>query len=60
MTTARDKGRSAAEPDDDFRAEVADVLCQVLLLARHQRIDLEAAVAEKWLVWNAQPTIAAD
>ena len=57
---ARDKGRSAVELDDDFRAEVADVLCQVLLLARHQGIDLEAAVAEKWLVRNPQPTIAAD
>jgi NTP pyrophosphatase (non-canonical NTP hydrolase) len=57
---ARDKGRSAVELDDDFRAEVADVFCHVLLLARHQGIDLEAAVAEKWLVWKPQPTIAAD
>jgi NTP pyrophosphatase (non-canonical NTP hydrolase) len=46
---ARDKGRSAVELDDDFRAEVADVLCQVLLLARHGGIDLEAAVAERSL-----------
>jgi len=53
---ARDKGRSAAELDADFRAEVADVLCHVLLLARHQGIDIEAAVAEKWLVRNPKPS----
>jgi NTP pyrophosphatase (non-canonical NTP hydrolase) len=55
---ARDKGRSASELNDDFRAEVADVFSQVLLLARHHGIDLEAAVAEKWLVWN--PATASD
>ncbi|GAB3137904.1 hypothetical protein GCM10027290_04510 [Micromonospora sonneratiae] len=33
---------------------------QVLLLATHQGIDRGAAVAEKQLVWNPQPTIAAD
>jgi len=32
--------------------EVADVLCQTLLLARHHGIDPEAAVADKWLVWH--------
>jgi NTP pyrophosphatase (non-canonical NTP hydrolase) len=53
---ARAKGRSAAELDADFRAEVADVLCHVLLLARHQGIDIEAAVAEKWLVRNPKPS----
>jgi NTP pyrophosphatase (non-canonical NTP hydrolase) len=52
---ARDKGHSAVELDNDFRAEVADVLCQVLLLARHHGIDLEDAVAEKWLAWNRSP-----
>ncbi|MDA3627046.1 hypothetical protein OU415_16500 [Saccharopolyspora sp. WRP15-2] len=36
----------------DFHAELADVVCQVLLLARHHGIDLEAAVADKWLVWS--------
>jgi NTP pyrophosphatase (non-canonical NTP hydrolase) len=56
---ARDKGRSAAELDTDFRAEVADVLCQVLLLARHHGIDLESAVAEKWLVWKPKSTVPA-
>ncbi|MER5393171.1 hypothetical protein [Saccharopolyspora sp. NPDC002686] len=36
----------------DFHAELADVVCQVLLLARHHGIDLEAAVADEWLVWS--------
>lgn len=51
---ARDKGRTPERLEADFRAEVADVLCQVLLLARHHEIDLAAAVAEKWLVWKPE------
>ncbi|MFC7342834.1 hypothetical protein [Saccharopolyspora griseoalba] len=51
---ARPKGRDRAELDADFRAELADVFCQSLLLARHHGIDLPAAVAEKWLVWEAK------
>lgn len=46
---ARDKGHSAADIEDGLRAEVADVLAQVLLIARHQGIDVEAALEEKWL-----------
>ncbi|MGW1680672.1 hypothetical protein [Saccharopolyspora sp. NPDC002376] len=49
---ARGKGKDAAELAGDFRAELADVACQVLLLARHHGIDLESAVADKWLVWS--------
>jgi NTP pyrophosphatase (non-canonical NTP hydrolase) len=49
---ARTKGRSPSELDDAFRAEVADVLCQTLLLARHHGIDVEDAVRRKWLVWQ--------
>jgi NTP pyrophosphatase (non-canonical NTP hydrolase) len=49
---ARDKGQSAAELEAGFRSELADVLCQVLLLARQYGVDLEAEVAGKWLVWN--------
>lgn len=48
---ARDKGLDATELRAGLEAEMADVLCQVLLLARHQGVDLEAAVGEKWLVW---------
>ncbi|GAA3977881.1 pyrophosphatase [Thermobifida alba] len=46
---ARTKGRSPAEIDDAFRAELADVFSHVLLLARHHGVDLEAEVARKWL-----------
>jgi len=48
---ARDKGLSAAELRASLSAEMADVLCQVLLLACSQGIDLLGAVEEKWLVW---------
>jgi NTP pyrophosphatase (non-canonical NTP hydrolase) len=49
---ARAKGHTAAELDENFRSELADVLCQTLLLARHHGVDLEAEVERKWLVWN--------
>lgn len=49
---ARDKGRSTAELEGDFRAELADVLAQVLLIARRFDVDLPAEVAKKWLVWK--------
>jgi len=49
---ARDKGRTAAELDADFRAEAADVLAQVLLVAERFGIDLAAEVDRKWLVWR--------
>jgi len=46
---ARTKGLSIAERDTVFRAEVADVLCQALVLAHHHRIDIVAEVERKWL-----------
>ena len=49
---ARDKGRSSSELDDDFRAEIVDVLAQVLLVARRHNVDLTAEVERKWLVWK--------
>ncbi|WP_066039179.1 pyrophosphatase [Herbiconiux solani] len=49
---ARDKGRSAEELDADFRAELADVFAQVLLIAGRFGVDLEAEVQAKWLVWK--------
>lgn len=51
---ARDKGRSATELDGDFRAELSDVLAQVLLIAKRFEIDLESEVARKWLVWKPE------
>lgn len=49
---ARSKGRSPEQLDADFRAEVADVLSQVLLLAHHHGIDVVEEVRRKWLVWS--------
>ncbi|MEV6598804.1 pyrophosphatase [Actinoplanes sp. NPDC051346] len=48
---ARPKGHSAQEIDELFQGELADVLCHVLLLARHHGVDLEEAVERKWLAW---------
>lgn len=36
----------------DVAMEMADVLCMLLLMARHEGIDLNAAVTEKWLKWE--------
>ncbi|MDP9814922.1 pyrophosphatase [Spirilliplanes yamanashiensis] len=47
---ARTKGLSAEQVEAGFRAELADVLCHVLLLARHHGVDLAAEVDRKWLV----------
>lgn len=49
---ARDKGRSTKELEADFRAEMADVLAQVLLLAERFDVDLGKEVDRKWLVWK--------
>ncbi|MGN6325207.1 pyrophosphatase [Pseudolysinimonas sp.] len=54
---ARDKGRGPEERDADFRAEVADVLAQVLLVAERFDIDLADEIARKWLIWR-RPTPA--
>ena len=48
---ARAKGRTAEEIRAMFRAEVADVLCQVLILARHHEIDVVEEIRSKWLVF---------
>lgn len=49
---ARAKGKSFEEIQADFRKEVADVLCQTLLLARYYDIDVEKEIEAKWLVWK--------
>ena len=46
---ARDKGRTSADFEQDFRSESADVLAQVLLIARWFDVDLAEGVARKWL-----------
>jgi len=54
MKTAqsRHKERSPQEIDEALGAELADVLCHVLLLARHNDVDIGQAVEHKWLVWD--------
>lgn len=49
---ARSKGNTQQELDDRFGAELADVLCHVVLMARHHGVDLEEQVERKWLVWH--------
>lgn len=51
---SRDKGRSAQELEEDFRAEMADVLAHVLLLASRFDVDLTSEVKRKWLVWKPE------
>ncbi|WP_349897881.1 nucleoside triphosphate pyrophosphohydrolase family protein [Parafrigoribacterium soli] len=51
---ARDKGRSESQLEQDFRAELSDVLAQVLLVAQRFNVDLEAQVAREWLVWKRE------
>ena len=46
---ARSKGQTPDQLDANFRAEIADVLCQLLLMARHFDVDLEDEVERKWL-----------
>ncbi|ALJ20713.1 hypothetical protein [Microbacterium sp. No. 7] len=45
---ARDKGDTATERTARFRAELADVYGQVLLLAERFDVDLTAEVRRKW------------
>jgi NTP pyrophosphatase (non-canonical NTP hydrolase) len=49
---ARTKGQSPQEIEERFRAELADALAHVLLIARRHEVDLEVEVARKWLVYN--------
>ena len=46
---ARAKGLSADELHAGFAVEIADVLCQTLLLARHFDVDVPAEIERKWL-----------
>jgi NTP pyrophosphatase (non-canonical NTP hydrolase) len=46
---ARTKDLTPPELAANFRAELADVLCQVVLLARHHEVDLPAEIDRKWL-----------
>ncbi|GAA4551913.1 nucleoside triphosphate pyrophosphohydrolase family protein [Amycolatopsis samaneae] len=56
---ARGKGYSPQELDDNFGAEVADVVCQALLLARHHGVDLEDQIERKWMMWHPDRSVSA-
>jgi NTP pyrophosphatase (non-canonical NTP hydrolase) len=49
---ARDKGLSPGELDRAFRAELSDVLAQVLIMARHFDVDVQVELEHKWLSRN--------
>ncbi|WP_235915266.1 nucleoside triphosphate pyrophosphohydrolase family protein [Puerhibacterium puerhi] len=44
--------RPADDADAAFRAEVADVLAQLLLVARRFGVDLDAELERKWFRWR--------
>ncbi len=44
--------RPAERARHDVAMEMADVLCMLILMARAEGIDLNAAIAEKWLKWE--------
>jgi len=44
--------RDAESARHDVAMEMADVICMVMLMARAEGIDLNAAIAEKWLKWE--------
>ncbi|NKK66511.1 pyrophosphatase [Rhizobium leguminosarum bv. viciae] len=50
----RAKGRSPEDMQQDLADETADVLGHLLLFARHNGIDLAAAIERKWLFRPAQ------
>lgn len=50
---SRDRGLSGEEVEVAFRAEVADVFAQVLLIAHRFNVDVLKEVDEKWLVWKS-------
>ncbi|MEO6509003.1 MAG: pyrophosphatase [Patescibacteria group bacterium] len=51
---ARAKDKTKKELKADFEAEIADVLCHVLLLAKNSKVDLEKTIADKWFVYLEQ------
>ncbi|MCA5892629.1 pyrophosphatase [Isoptericola sp. NEAU-Y5] len=49
---SRDRGEGEGAVDAAFRAELADVLAQLLLVARRFDVDLEAEIERKWFRWR--------
>jgi NTP pyrophosphatase (non-canonical NTP hydrolase) len=46
---ARKKGLSDVQIKEDFEFELADLFCQVLLLANHNNVDVVDRIEKKWL-----------
>ncbi len=44
--------RDPVRASHEVAMEMADVLCMLLLMARREGVDLNAAVTEKWLKWE--------
>ncbi|WP_409485224.1 phosphoribosyl-ATP pyrophosphohydrolase [Arsenicicoccus dermatophilus] len=49
----RDRGRSPEELAEAVRGEVADVLAMTLVAAQRLGVDVEEALAEKWLRYES-------
>jgi NTP pyrophosphatase (non-canonical NTP hydrolase) len=52
LAMTRRSRRPAEGARHEVAAEMADVFCMLLLMARDEGIDLNAAIAEKWLKWE--------
>lgn len=52
LTMTHRSRRDAGSARHDVAMEMADVLCMVMLMARAEGIDLNAAITEKWLKWE--------
>lgn len=48
----RAKNKTPKELQSDFAKELADVFCHVLLLSKHNNINLEKEIEKKWLVFK--------
>ena len=48
----RDRGLDPSEQSEQLAAEIADVLAMVLLYARQAGVDVEHAIAQKWLPYE--------
>lgn len=49
---ARSKEKTARELRESFENEIADVLCHILLLAKHHNVDIEKNISQKWLKYS--------
>ncbi|AIQ66039.1 hypothetical protein D3C81_134700 [compost metagenome] len=48
---SRARGKTETELRDNFEAELADVLGLVLSMGKHNDMDMDQAIYNKWLKW---------